>query len=74
MKLTINRQSSVLGAEILGADLTEPFSNAQFDELRQAWIAANGVLVIRDQDITPDHQIAFSRRFGQLVTQFLDAD
>ena len=74
MKLTINRLSSVLGAEILGADLTEPYSDAQFDELRQAWMAANGVLVIRDQDLTPDHQIAFSRRFGQLVTQFLDAD
>jgi taurine dioxygenase len=71
MNLTINRLSPILGAEVLGANLAEPMADTRFSELRQAWLDANGVLVIRDQDLTPDQHIAFSRRFGELETHVL---
>jgi taurine dioxygenase len=74
MKLTSNRLSSVLGTEVLEVDLAKPLADEQFDELRQAWLDADGVLVIRGQDLTPDQLIAFCRRFGELVTQFADPD
>jgi taurine dioxygenase len=41
-------------------------SDATFAALRKAWLDANGVLVICGQTLTPEQQIAFSRRFGPL--------
>ena len=49
MKFTINHLSYVLGAEVIGADLTKLLGDAQFKELRQAWLDADGMLVIRDR-------------------------
>lgn len=71
MNITVNRLSPILGAEVLGVDLAAPMEDEWFSELRQAWLDANGVLVIRDQDLTPDQHIAFSRRFGELETHVL---
>jgi taurine dioxygenase len=71
MTLKFNRLSSVLGAEVLGADLTEPMADQQFAELRQAWRDASGLLVIRSQELTPDQHIAFSRWFGELESHVL---
>ena len=71
MKLKLNPLSSVLGAEVLGVDLMKPIDDEQFDELRQAWLEANGVLVMRDQELTPDQHLAFSRRFGELESHVL---
>jgi taurine dioxygenase len=65
----------VLGAKVVGLDLCEPLSDAVFDELKHAWQEANGLLVFKDQDLTPEAQIAFSRRLGELeehvATRFL---
>jgi len=63
------------GAEVLGVDLAKPLSDADFGFIRKTFAEA-GVLLIREQGhITPDDQIAFSRRFGPLeehvLTQFL---
>ena len=63
---TVNPLSTVLGAEVLGADLSRPMDRALFGELRRAWCDAGGVLVFRDQKLTPDQHVAFSRRFGPL--------
>ncbi len=75
MGLTINSLSPVLGAEVVDLDLSSPISDAEFTELNQAWLDHNGVLVIRDQTLTPDEHIAFSKRLGELevhvVGQFL---
>ena len=71
MSFTVNRLSPVIGAEVLGIDLSLQISDQQFGELRQAWLDANGVLVIRNQELTPDQHIAFSRRFGELETHVL---
>jgi taurine dioxygenase len=74
MRPSFNRLSSVLGAEVLGADLSKPLADEKFNELRQAWLDADGVLIIRGQDLSPDQLIAFCGRFGELVTQFADPD
>ncbi len=56
----------VLGAEILNLDLAQPLSDGDFLSIRRR-LAERAVLVFRGQEaLTPDQQIAFSRRFGPL--------
>lgn len=71
MNFTLNPLSPVLGAELLGADLSQPMDEALFGEIRQAWLNASGVLVFRDQHLTPEQHIAFSRRLGPLEEHVL---
>ena len=66
-----NSLSVVLGAEMVGADLSQPLDASDFEHIRQAWLNANGVMVFRDQDITPEQHIEFSRRFGSLEKHVL---
>ena len=51
-----------IGAEIFSANVADP---NQFSAIRDAF-AEHGVIVIRDQTITPGQQIAFARRFGDI--------
>ena len=62
MAIEIKPLTGALGAEIIGADVRDP---AQFDEIYQALVGYS-VIAIRDQDITPDDQIAFAERFGPI--------
>ncbi len=57
--------SPALGAEIGGVDIAAGIDDAQFDEIRQAFVD-HGVIFLRDQDITPDQHIAFAERWGQI--------
>jgi taurine dioxygenase len=68
MSLVIQPVSPHIGAEVIGADLSQPIGDNLFRELHQAWVDADGLLVVRDQQITPEQQIAFSRRFGELAS------
>jgi taurine dioxygenase len=68
---TVNRLSAVVGAEMIGLDLSQPIDDARFADIRQAWLDANGVMVFRDQQLTPEQHIAFSRRFGPLEKHVL---
>jgi len=54
-----------VGAEIRGIDLAQPLDDALFQDIAAAF-AQYGVLYFRKQDITPEQQIAFSKRFGDL--------
>lgn len=67
MSLVIQPVSPHIGAEVIGADLGQPVGDNLFRELHQAWVDADGLLVVRDQRLTPEQQIAFSRRFGELA-------
>jgi len=58
------------GAEVLGLDLASPLGASDFERLHQAHLAHH-VLVFRDQHITPQQQIDFSRRFGPLQIHVL---
>ncbi|MEX2618137.1 MAG: TauD/TfdA family dioxygenase [Alphaproteobacteria bacterium] len=66
MALEINRLSDILGAEIIGADLRRWDDDAQFHAIHRA-LLDHGIVVLRDQDIEPADQVAFSRRFGPLI-------
>jgi len=57
--------NGLIGAEIRGADLGRPLSDAEFSVIHQA-LVRHEVIVLRDQDITLDHQMDFARRFGEL--------
>ena len=54
-----------LGAEIGGVDLTRPVSAEDFAEIEAA-LNRYAVLIFRDQPLSDDEQIAFSRYFGPL--------
>src|ERR1700731_153748 len=66
MGFDIRPLSPVLGAEVLGLDLSEPLPEAEFARVRAAF-EEHSVLVLRDQQrLAPREHIAFSRRFGPL--------
>lgn len=67
MGLTIQTVSPHIGSEVIGVDLQQPVGDNLFRELHQAWVDADGLLIVRDQVLTPEQQIAFSRRFGELA-------
>ena len=63
--MQITPLSPALGAEVTNVD-TATISDEHFLRLRQAWNDAGGFLVIRNQQLEPDQQVAFARRFGPL--------
>ena len=65
------RFAAPLGAEIVGLDLARPLTDETFAAVRRAFLDSDGVLVLRDQRITPDQHITFSRRFGPLIIHVL---
>ena len=62
--MEIQRLAGALGAVITGIDLGG-LDDDGFEGLHQA-LLHHGVLCIRGQDITPDQQIAFARRWGEI--------
>lgn len=56
-----------LGAEIGGIDLSAHLDDQVIGALRAAFVRYH-VLFFREQDLTPEAQIAFGRRFGELDT------
>ncbi|MDB5578230.1 MAG: tblC [Bradyrhizobium sp.] len=64
--LALRPLTDTIGTEVSGIDLTEPVSAADFDRIVKAWLDTT-VLLFRDQSMTPEQQIAFSRRFGELL-------
>ena len=55
--------AGALGAEIFGVDLSQPFDDATFAEIRKAY-DENLIIFFRDQKITPEQHLAFAGRFG----------
>jgi len=70
MALTLRPFDAPLGAEASGVD-PRNVSEADFDALLQA-LARHGVLVLRDQQLSPAELVGFSRRFGELEYHVLD--
>ena len=64
--ITVEAVAPVIGVEIKGVDLTRPLPEEQFEELRDA-LANHCVVFFRDQpELTPEQQVAFGKRFGDL--------
>jgi len=64
MPLTIRPVTPAVGAEISGVNLSR-LSEAEFTQIEHAW-NRHGALLFRDQQISDDDLLAFSRRFGDL--------
>ncbi len=65
--------TSVLGAEVASVDLSRPLADGTFEAIREAF-DRHSVLVFRDQELTPEQHIAFSRRFGPLMVHVFAED
>jgi taurine dioxygenase len=59
----VRKAAGSFAGEVLGADLAR---EEDFARVRQAFLD-HGVIVVRDQKLSPEAQIAFSRRFGPLM-------
>ena len=57
--------SGGVGVEVHNVDIKSGIDAGTFDELRAAFIE-NGLIFLRDQDITPDEHIAFAERWGEI--------
>jgi taurine dioxygenase len=62
--MQINRLSDALGAEIVGVDVAQ-VSDEDFAAIHAAWLD-HEVLIFKNQDLTPEQHIDFSKRFGDL--------
>lgn len=69
MSITFRRATPNFAAEAQGADITQALSAADTARLRQGWLDAGGVLFLRNQELTPDQHVAFSRLFGNVYDQ-----
>jgi taurine dioxygenase len=63
--MEVQRLGESLGAEIRGVDLSRPLSQEAFGAVAKAFFD-HQVVVFRGQRLTPEQQVAFTRRFGEL--------
>lgn len=63
MGIEVRPTGAATGAEILGVDLAKPLDGAGFAPVHAA-LDEHGVIILRDQKITPEDQIAFTQHFG----------
>ncbi len=66
MNFEATRLCPAIGAEISGFDASEISGGNLIGELREAVNEAGGLLVLRDQKLTPQQHVDFSRAFGPL--------
>ncbi|MEM9964151.1 MAG: TauD/TfdA family dioxygenase [Asticcacaulis sp.] len=64
---TSRKLARFIGSEVSGLDLKAPLDTETVAALR-ALLLARGVLVFRDQFLSPEQQIAFTRYFGHVNT------
>src|ERR1700740_517530 len=64
-RITVDRITPIIGAEISGVDLSQPLEDDQLAEIRRAFLE-NHVLVFRDQHLTVEEHKVFGRLFGEL--------
>ncbi|MGE4112436.1 MAG: TauD/TfdA dioxygenase family protein [Burkholderiales bacterium] len=63
--LDIRPTGAALGAEIRGIDLAQPLDDPTFRAIEDA-LHEHEVIFFRDQRLSPERHIEFSRRFGEL--------
>ncbi len=63
--MIINRLTPGFAAEIIGTDVSGALTDADFATIMAAFLA-HQVIAIRDQNLSPEEQKSFSRRFGEL--------
>lgn len=63
--------SAGFGLEARDVDVSRPLSDTEFDDIANTFFAAQ-VLVLRDQQLTPQQYVAFARRFGPPEPHVID--
>jgi taurine dioxygenase len=63
--LDVQKLTGSIGAEVRGVDLSKDVSDEVLAEIRAA-LLDNLVIAIRDQELTPEQQLAFARRWGEI--------
>jgi taurine dioxygenase len=53
------------GADIFGVDLAKPMQKDVWGNIKQAWLD-HQVIFFRDQQLTPEQQIRFAKKFGAI--------
>jgi len=66
MSLEFVPLSYYFGAEVKNLDLAQVLADETIEELRRAFLEYDGLLLFRNQGISREQHIAFSRRFGDL--------
>ena len=64
MNIEVKKLNNFFGAEVLGIDAANPTAET-IDDLKEMWLE-HKVLVLRNQNLTPEQHIQFSRCFGDL--------
>ena len=64
-QMEIRPISGALGADLFGVDLAAGVNDETFDQIRGAFLD-HGVIVVRDQNLTPEQHLAAARRFGKI--------
>ena len=64
-RIETRRIAGALGAEVDGVDLSRELDEETLGEVRAA-LLEHQVIFFRDQTITPDQQLAFARRWGEI--------
>jgi taurine dioxygenase len=65
MPLNVQPLSDKFGVAITNVDLSKDIDQSLFNEIVDIFVKKQ-VLVFRNQHIEPQHQVAFSRKFGPL--------
>ncbi len=60
----IQPTNAAAGAEVLGVDLSQTLDHETFEVIARAF-DEHGVVFFRDQDISPEQQVAFTKRIGE---------
>ena len=66
-RITVAPVAASLGAEVGGVDLSQELDEETIAEIRRA-LLENLVIFFRGQQWTPEQQLAFAKRFGELGT------
>ena len=65
MNLSCEPIRADFGAIVHGVDLSKPMDDRDFGPIREAHVR-HGLLIFRDQDLAPEHEVAFARRFNKI--------
>ena len=68
---TFTPLSPAIGMEVHGIDMSRPAPPDTISRLNEV-LSYNSILLFRDQDLTPERHIAFSRYFGELEPHVAD--
>ena len=69
MPITVHPSGCAAGAEITGFNLANELNDVNFAVIQNA-LDEHGVIYLRNQELTPEQQVAFTERFGEPDVNF----